>query len=66
MPQSVLDQLYTPLATGTNDQKRHLAYVISISGNKDSMPRLEKLTHDPNQKVAQEAIRALKNLQARL
>ena len=63
---SVLDQLYKPLASGTNDQKRHLAYVISISGNKDSMPHLEKLTHDPNPKVAQEAIRALKNLQARL
>ena len=63
---SILDQLYDPLARGTNDQKSHLAYVISISGNKESMPHLERLTHDPNPKVAQEAIRALKNLQARL
>ena len=63
---SILDQLYAPLARGTNDQKSHLAYVISISGNKESMPHLERLTHDPNPKVAQEAIRALKNLQARL
>ena len=63
---NVLEQLYDPLARGTNDQRRHLAYVISISGNKDSMPHLERLTRDTHPKVAQEAIRALKNLQARL
>ena len=64
--QSVLAQLYNPMATGTNDQKRHLAYVVSISGNKDSMLHLEKLTHDPEPKVAREAMRALQNLQTRL
>jgi hypothetical protein len=40
--------------------------VVSLSGTRDSMPHLEKLTHDSNSEVAQEAIRALKNLQARL
>lgn len=62
----VLQQLYRPLASGTAHQKKHLAYVISISGNEQSMSHLEKLTHDRDLEVAQEAVRALKNLQARL
>jgi HEAT repeat protein len=62
----VLSRLYVPLTTGTIPQKKELAYVVSVSGNRDSMPHLEKLTHDPDTSVAQEAIRALKNLQARL
>jgi len=64
--ETVLKQLYQPLATGSNDQKKHIAYVVSINGNQESMAHLEKLTHDSNGEVAQEAIRALKNLQARL
>jgi HEAT repeat protein len=64
--EKILQQLYKPLATGSNDQKKHIAYVISINGNKESMAHLEKLTHDLDTNVAQEAIRALKNLQARL
>lgn len=62
----VLSELYTPLMTGTKDQKKELAYVVSVSGNHESISHLEKLTHDPDPQVAQEAIRALKNLQARL
>ena len=64
--EAVLNELYRPLATGSNDQKKHIAYIVSINGNQESMAHLEKLTHDPNSEVAQEAIRALKNLQARL
>jgi HEAT repeat protein len=64
--EAILSEFYRPLATGSNDQKRHIAYIVSINGNKESMAHLEKLTHDPNSQVAQEAIRALKNLQARL
>ena len=64
--EEILQQLYKPLATGSNDQKKHIAYVVSINGNKESMAHLEKLTHDPDSDVAQEALRALKNLQARL
>ena len=62
----VLGKLYDPLTSGTNDQKRHLAHVLSVSGNKDSLPYLEKLTHDPEPRVARAAIEALKTLQARL
>ena len=63
---AVLDKLYKPLASGTNDQKRHLAHVLSVSGTQDSVPHLEKLTHDPEPRVARAAIEAMKTLQARL
>ena len=63
---AVLNRLYLLLTAGTNDQKRHLAYVLSVSGTRESVSRLEKLTHDPEPKVAQAAIQAMQNLQARL
>ncbi len=63
---AVLEKLYEPLVSGTNDQKRHLAHVLSISGTKESVPHLEKLTHDPEPRVARAAIEAVKTLQARL
>jgi HEAT repeat protein len=62
----VLQQLYAPLTTGTIDQKRELAQVVATSGNRESLPHLEKLSQDPNSSVAQAAILAMKNLQARL
>jgi HEAT repeat protein len=62
----VLNRLYELVAAGTNDQKRHLAYVLSISGTQESVSHLEKLTHDPETNVAQAAIEAMKALQARL
>ncbi len=62
----VLSELYDPLANGTKDQKKELSDVISVSGNRESLPHLEKLTHDADSKVAQAAIRAMRNLQARL
>jgi HEAT repeat protein len=62
----VLNRLYELVASGTNDQKRHLAHVLSISGTQESVSHLEKLTHDPEPNVAQAAIEAMKALQARL
>ena len=62
----VLSELYDPLANGTKDQKKELSHVVSVSGNRESLPHLEKLTHDADSKVAQAAIRAMRNLQARL
>ena len=62
----VLSELYDPLTNGTKDQKKELSDVISVSGNRESLPHLEKLTHDADSKVAQAAIRAMRNLQARL
>ena len=62
----VLEKLYEPLVSGTNDQKRHLAYVLSVSGTKDSAPYLEELSHDPEPRVASAAVEAMKTLEARL
>ncbi len=62
----VLKELYTPLTSGTRDQKIHLAHVIAMSGTSESEPYLKKLISDPDSRVMDAAIRALKNLQARL
>jgi HEAT repeat protein len=62
----VLAKLYDPLTTGTVDQKRELAMVMAWSGTRESLPYLERLSNDSNTQVAQAAIDAMKNLQARL
>lgn len=62
---AVRKSLYTPLLQGTKDEKIYLARVMARSGDKDDVPQLEKLSHDADPEVAQEGLRALKNLQAR-
>jgi len=57
--------LYVPLAGATKDEKIGLSRVLSVSGDKASLPHLEKVSRDPDPEVAQEGLRALKNLQAR-
>jgi HEAT repeat protein len=54
------------LDEGTRDEKVSLARVISASGDKSSIPALEKLSHDPDATVAAEGVRQLRNLHARL
>jgi HEAT repeat protein len=58
--------LYPTLATATKDEKIGLARVLSASGDKESLPYLEKLSRDTDNDVAQEGLRAVRNLQARL
>ena len=62
---NVRKSLYTPLLQGTKDEKIYLARVMARSGDKDDVPQLEKLSHDTDPEVAQEGLRALRNLQAR-
>ena len=50
----------------TRDEKIGLAQVLSQSGDRDTLPVLEDLSRDPDHDVAQEGLRALKNLRARL
>jgi len=59
-------QLYKPLQDGSNDQKKNLAQVMAVSGDAETLPYLERLSHDPNPEVAQEAIRAAKSLKSRI
>ncbi|RPI12194.1 MAG: hypothetical protein EHM65_06285, partial [Acidobacteriales bacterium] len=62
----VRQRLYQPLRQGTRDEKIGLARVMAHSGDKDSVPLLEALSHDANVDVASEALRALRSLRARL
>jgi len=58
--------LYPALTAGAKDEKIYLARVMARSGDKDSLTPLEKVSHDVDADVAQEGLRALQNLRARL
>lgn len=50
----------------TKDEKIGLAWVLSQSGAEDSIAPLQSLSEDSDHEVSQEALRALKNLRARV
>ncbi len=58
--------LYTAIGTGTRDEKIGLAQALGASGDKESVARLQKLADDPDAAVAQAAINATRNIQARM
>lgn len=58
--------LYGALKGSTKDEKIGLAQVFAQSGDADSVPYVETLAKDPDADVAQEGLRALKTLKARL
>jgi len=62
----VRDSLYGPLGSGTRDEKIGLARVLARSGDQASVAPLRKLSNDPDPQVAQAALTAVRNLQARL
>jgi HEAT repeat protein len=62
----VRQSLYPALKTGTKDEKIGLADVLSRSGDKATVAHLETLTKDSDTDVAQESLRSLRNLKARL
>ncbi len=53
-------------SSATKDEKIGLAQVLAQSGDRDSVPAVEAVSQDSDQDVAQEGLRALKNLRARL
>ncbi len=57
-------QLYGPLESGTREAKIGLAQIISATGDSQALPHLEKVSRDADSQVAQEGLRALKNLRA--
>ncbi len=59
-------QLYAPMEQGTRDEKINLAQILAVTGDRDAEPHVEKISRDSDQKVAEEGLRALKNLRARL
>jgi HEAT repeat protein len=58
--------LYPAIDKGTKDEKIGLARVLARSGDKASVPYLEKLSRDPDPEVAKEGLTAMRNLQARM
>jgi HEAT repeat protein len=58
--------LYPALTGGAKEEKIYLARVMARSGDKDSLTPLETVSHDVDAEVAQEGLRALQNLRARL
>jgi HEAT repeat protein len=62
----VRQAVYPSLATAPKEEKIQLSMVLARSGDRDSIPYLEKLSTDPDNDVAQEGIRSLRTLRARL
>jgi HEAT repeat protein len=63
--EKVRSALYGYLKTGTADERIGLVRVLAASGDEASVAHVRPLTKDPDSEVAQEAIRALRTLQAR-
>jgi HEAT repeat protein len=59
-------QLYTPMEQGTRDEKIYLAQILAVTGDRETEPHLEKISRDLDKQVAEEGLRALRNLRARL
>jgi HEAT repeat protein len=62
----VRQAIYPLLTRATKDEKIQLAIIFARSGDRDSLPFLETLSVDPDNDVAQESIRSLRTLRARL
>lgn len=63
---NIRSALYGPLQSGTREEKIGLARVLGQSGDAQSVAVLRKLTEDPDPNVAQAALTAVRNLQARM
>ncbi len=59
-------KLYTPMEQGTKDEKIALAQILSQTGDRDAEPHIEKISRDLDKQVAEEGLRALRNLRARM
>lgn len=64
--EAIRKSLYPALKNATADEKIGLAQVLARSGGTDSVPYLENLSNDTDVDVAQEGLRAIKTLKARL
>ncbi len=62
----VLRALEKALPRGSRSEKIELAQILARSGDRESLPHLENLTKDPDERVSQEAFSALRTLKVRL
>ncbi len=58
--------LYGPMEQGTRDEKIYLARVLAQSGDRAAEAHLDKISHDTDPAVAEEGVRALRVLRAKL
>ncbi|MEP6717369.1 MAG: HEAT repeat domain-containing protein [Terriglobia bacterium] len=63
---NVRDALYKPLDQGSRDEKIQLSRILAASGDETSVLWLEKISRDTDSEVAQEGLRAVRSLRARL
>lgn len=57
-------QLYAPMEHGTKEEKIGLAQVLAGTGDRGAESHLENISRDNDPQVAQEGLRALRNLRA--
>jgi HEAT repeat protein len=62
----VRSSLYAPMGQGTREEKIQLSRVLAVSGDEGSIPVLDQMSRDSDSEVAQEGLRALRSLRARL
>ena len=62
----VREIIYQVMTMGPKDEKIRLSRVLSISGDKGTVDKLEVLTRDGDADVAQQALRSLRALKARV
>ena len=58
--------LYPFVAKATRDEKIGLARIFAVTGDNESVAQIEWISKDSDSEVAQEGLRALKALRARL
>jgi HEAT repeat protein len=58
--------IYTTLPRASKDEKINLGIVLARSGDRESLPYVQNLSTDVDNEVAQEGIRSLRTLRARL
>jgi HEAT repeat protein len=63
---AVRTRLYSPMEQGTRDEKINLAQILALTGDRETEPYIEKISRDVDKQVAEEGLRALRNLRARL
>jgi len=64
--EAVRQAIYPLLSNATKDEKIQMSIVLSLSGNKDSLPYLQTISMDSDSEVAEQGLRGLKTLRARL
>jgi HEAT repeat protein len=64
--ETIRSALYGYVKRATKEEKLGIGRILSVSGDRESVVHLEQLSKDPDPEVAQESLRAVRNLRTRL